>query len=222
MQEDKILIDVDTILDLRIASVSVANPDWATKLIDSGKYHSRITDNFEDIVPEIKLSDKNLSWDDIKSCVYITNVVDRLMDHIDNCKAAQTSVAIDQDVVVTLNTFSLPMTDEEASMLKGVLSDALKGTKVKLCNLSPEMITPQLLNCNYTQYILYDIDKWMTANAKALSEAPMPTFEFVAPANVVGDAFINVNVAMELARKSIAPYVELTLLPLSEFSLIKS
>lgn len=52
---------------------------------------------------------------------------------------------------------------------------------LQIVRLSPEELTPQYLNGNYTQMYVRDIRPWFTAQAEMLSKYSIPLFTIVAP-----------------------------------------
>lgn len=224
MLNDTILIDLDALLDRRIAAINAVYPDIALRAMETQGYFKRTNDDFSSLDARLKgFNVMDVDINRIKDDVYPTNVANMLADHASNCRVAGFASIMIQEVNITVNCSGWNMVEEERlAMAKGLIG--MLGTdKIQVVELSDDELMPLKLKASYTKYITYDVDAWMLRASTSLRDNPIPSVEILAPYRVIKENVQGMShqEIVESTRTSLAPFVTLTLLPLEHFSLLK-
>lgn len=173
----RILLDLDAVLDTRIALVAQLYPGAAAKLID-GKYGFRLTDELSTFAPEID--------DAVFAAAYAARTADLVVDarptaitpHLNRTIAAMALAHAEgaptaARVHLDLNVWPYEFTDE-VSLAIGRAIMARTGTEVTvdIVNIPPERITIEAILAEQWRVLyIYDWRGWYT---KAISTSSMP------------------------------------------------
>lgn len=223
MLTDSVLIDLDALLDRRIACANVVSPELANLMVTSPLYFSRVNDGLCKLFPGLPSDWHKADINKVKQCVAPTNITTMLADHAISCKVAAFQNIFSQELKVTVNCSGWEMDEEELSIMAATLKEALGCGKVEVVNLDEGYNSPINLKANHTVYITYDLDAWMTKYAYDLKAYPIPSVSIVAPYKQLTDlpSGTTHQMAVQATTVSLAPYITLNILPLEEFSLIK-
>lgn len=194
-----IVIDLDALLDTRLALISLLDAEWAAKVTsnqqDFNVYANRIDDEFEflnlgkggfketwrtrvtDLLP-ISMATA-LTYD-------LKNIIVELIGN------ASMNPAMVSGIEITVNLW--PYTDLSDVEIKGIVDaiDVHVGQLVDIKTIckSPQELTPRFFKDNdYVAYFTYDLEAWLNCQYNVvgvdLEAAKMPRFSVVAPFIVV-------------------------------------
>ncbi len=222
---DTIYVELDCLLDTRIATLSLIDSKAAVKVSTSGKYHDRLRDTFSDIIKgfdDAVYEDayKNRTKEVLQSTPVPTSIFFRIRNFIKECRNVADASPMPQRIAVKVNTAPYKLNEAEASILLETLQNSF--TEVSLCMSGLFLMTPGIIKSNYTQIVIYDFDTWLNMHVKDLEKCPIPQVQFLSPiiANngIEKEKAIRAGLPAKAARYSLAGHLELEYLPLKDFS----
>ena len=182
----RILVELDAILDTRLATVARIKPEAAVALVEHRDYYSRKYDNFEEItgIPHEEYLEAYRKRDKetlkISCHSHALIMLWEMTEHLHEMMRLTPEV---DSVMVDINTYPYDLTaDEIEDICTSVQIHCFPGTAVVSSNYSPIQISPLKLKRDYNAYILYNFDPWYSTNAPLLVQLPMPRVTIFAPA----------------------------------------
>lgn len=188
MEQQTILVDLDSLLDTRIATLSRINDKAAAALL-RGDYRTRTTDNFEE------LCDKAIDNEEYQALYQKrdketlmlarpTEMTFILKDLVEKLETQKIDAPFAERIVVELNLYPYSeLTEEERhSMTLTVGAFTSPETVVKYCYLSPEELTPGVIKRNYDAVIHYGFNEWFKLHQEELKTVLTPSVVFFSPA----------------------------------------
>lgn len=186
--DQNILCEIDALLDTRLPSVARVKPEAAKLLVTSKEYWERLSDDFETHTKGMirnkwykeryEARDKDTLRGALATnmCLSLTKIFAELCDQRINSPLVS-------DVKLTINFYPYVLTDEEKEAYLTSIS-VFTNNEVLLEHvwLSPKEITPHFLEADYSAYILYDFNDWMSAQLKRFYDKGIPTVTVFAPA----------------------------------------
>jgi hypothetical protein len=181
-----ILVDLDAILDTRLATLSKINQQAGLKALWSSEYYTRNTNDFSKICG-ISAADFETAWsardvDTLKRSLP-TGAIPALrimMDDLDR-QSATTPFAV--SIRLVLNVFPYRLAPAEAEAMAEVMG-AYSGVgreNVDVVFKSWHELTPSMIKNNYSGLILYNYREWMEIQQYAFEHARMPEITVLAP-----------------------------------------
>lgn len=166
-EEYSILIELDMILDTRLAILADMNFDWVEKHLDEG-YRNRLSDHWTDIDDGIDVEKYNQIYENrdrfVMSRAKITGMIALLVDMLDEYEnEILYGKSPLQKVNLVVNTYPYQLTVLEERQLLQCLTEYL-GTiiTVRLISLSIEETgIKNLKHLGFDQYIMYDFNRWV-------------------------------------------------------------
>lgn len=223
----RVYVDMDSILDTRLALVNKMNPNLATMLIKSKRYFSRTSDNFSNIIKAIdqkkynELWDKR-KWDDIKKAVYQTGVVEHLTDLSGAIIEDSVRQPFRQGTAITLNTWPYSIDAEGKDYLKKFLELAT-AAEVNIVHIPIDFQTPEYFKSNYEYLFMYDFHKWLEIHIEGLKEKPMGEVTLSVPLLVARNKSpgkkYNIDQDREFMENEFRSHVQLQHVPICQFSM---
>lgn len=233
--DQHILCELDALVDTRLPSLALVNPEAAAKMVND-YYWQRLSDDFAKytggmVTNEAYLeSYANRNVDTLRGalatnmCLSLTGMFARLCDQ-------RINTPLVHDVKLTINFYPYLLDREEIEMYLTSLA-VFTNNEVKLSDvwLAPEAITPNLLDADYSAYILYDYDHWMGLHEQSFHSKVIPRVTVFAPArSAIGDFTeeditlpgIGVVSPFEMLEFTNKLYMNLQLLNISQFSPIR-
>lgn len=229
----KVLVEMDCLLDTRIATISLLNSEVAKNLLFP-EYRKRPTDNFEKLTKGL-ISDedfKNKYYDRDVETLKVSNPtgVLRLLHEISNVVGAQRVTQPDVDhLVVEINLHPYKLNKEEQEVLVNSVGSYLyPETEIRIVSIENKDLTPERIRDSWDCLIIYDFDYWFTAHAEGLNATPIPRNLMYAPALYIEepseDKFNRQNVdgvsLFSLLEMSLVANLNLEFLPVEVFSLL--
>lgn len=160
---DIILIDIDTLLDSRMGTMDVLNPEWAEKLSKSD-YRHRLSDDFNMFVPEVNMAEfkKAYAQRDWRSLAHAapTEFSADLNRILDELLFDPKRLNPDATTEIHVNVYPYDLTDEEKIAMVESLHE-ITGTifYIKLVNIPPYSITFEVIKAsNWVAIFTYDLN----------------------------------------------------------------
>lgn len=170
--KSKILVDLDSILDTRIATIAKISDELAVSVL-SNNYHTRTQDVFDhvDMDRYIELY-KNRDVDTLKLST-ITNMVPVL---------ARLSYLLTQEAIykpyhsgpeITINTYPYRLSEAAANQFVLSLNAWMdEYTPISTTMINPAVLTPAACD-EYSLLIMYDPSVWLSENLELLMKKPI-------------------------------------------------
>lgn len=189
----KILIELDALLDTRLAAIAHISEDLADKVINSGymKYE-RLSDEMElyyegvdgDLYSSIYKQRGELG---LCKKAFVTNMLFKLdgivRDHELKALAGNPETG---NVEIDLNIYPYKLTQEEATELSSLVErDVGIVAKVNIVNIPYNKINFAFINqCKYTMLVFYNFNQWLYESLDGVKDRPIgtPSVIVVAPA----------------------------------------
>lgn len=167
VEKQVILLDIDMLLDTRLAVLSELNFEWVKKNLDNG-YRYRLSDHWDDVDVGIDQQAYDAIYSNRNKIILhnarMTNIMYMLLDLIRNYEHELLSTnTMLSEVVLVINIHPYDLTDEECYRLLQCLTEYL-GEMIKLRIINKpieELSIHYMVSLGYTQFIVYDISKWL-------------------------------------------------------------
>lgn len=165
----QLLIELDALLDTRIATVRRIDPTVAEQLLENPNYRNRVSDELNYIDSRIDLLSYNTAYIkrdmetlDYSKATLLVGYIVRLISKLQMVIDANNPELKDIDVVV--NHYPYKLTEDEKNfIIAGVSSMIGLSDNVSLVNLEPKDINLEYLKNNKVlAYIVYDFNLWST------------------------------------------------------------
>jgi len=234
----RILVELDCLLDTRLAVLNALSKVATTRITEDGSYWSRESDNFEELTQGV-----------IRNAEFITayakrnketlkrsrpTLITKLLHTISREVEAQKLSAPDVDSLkIDVNVYPYKLTADELRVLStAVMCYGGLETEVTSVSVSLAELTPLAIKKQWDGVILYDFDKWFTCNAELLNSTPIPRHLMFAPALYIKpvekseDVQITSSQGMTInpftaVEMGLVAHLTLELLRAEEFSLVR-
>jgi len=223
---DNLLVDLDCIWDTRIPILNRIDRQSSDTILKENTYHTRISDLFSDLVPDFDNSSFLKAYmertvEDIKGQVLPTNMLVQIQDHIYSCVSTRDKSPVKQYVNITVNLYPYKFSDAEKEVILSAMQDSFKGAEsVNIVSIPQQFLNPKSVS-QYTQYITYEVDEWLSMHGEELKENKMPRFMLSGPIKAIkprAEEEIDLRDAVTGSKMFLAEHLELNLLPLKDFS----
>lgn len=182
----RILIDLDSILDTRYGVLFKHNALAAAQALKDKQYYSRLNNDFTwlgamDVVTFQKLFDER-DWEVLKDSPP-TGFIFALRTMIDDLADQRKNSPFADECILTVNTFPYELHPAEATemakligVFTGLGEKRIQMVSIPLANLSPLMVKQQ-----FTGMIIYNFREWMELQQDAFLRHNMPQIVVLAP-----------------------------------------
>lgn len=172
LPKQKILIELDCLLDTRIGTVASISQELATSVLNNG-YHERHEDKYPDVVPEqFKTLYAQRNLDTLKMSTITTFMP--LLRHLCNLIEEEAiSRPYHSGPEVTVNLYPYELSAEDSKAILGAISKWL-GHKVpiSLVRYAPSELRP--IYCkDYSLIVMYNPTDWFNLNLEELMKKPL-------------------------------------------------
>lgn len=224
-----ILFGIDEILDVRIGAIAEHDSELASRILNSGRYHSRSYDEFVGLKDtEFQEIYQKRTADTLPFCLP-TNVSIFLERVVKDALVADANSDGGDPLVFHFNTYPYDLLDEEIEMmLQAIRVYTLGYGEVKAVRYEIKDLTPAFLKANFDMVIMYDYGKLLTAHDGLFVKTPCPEVSFIVPMIYMGGKPTK-EVILELSkighspfeatRLALAKYLCLRIQPVSLFSI---
>lgn len=181
--DDNIYLPLDAILDTRMGTLAKMGTEHAVRVLNTGKYHNRVSDIFEGVNKEdFREAYANRDIVTLKLSV-VTNLVYFLRRII---KDSLISSVINQKVekiCFTVNVYPYDFEDVDlVEMLVGCIRFHTYSTAtVKIISVPEKELTPEFCGRNFQIMIMYDWVNWVDKHRKFFETKGIPGTSLVVP-----------------------------------------
>jgi hypothetical protein len=180
---ENIYLDLDAILDTRLGTLSVMGDEHPIKVLASGKYHSRMSDEFEGVsVQAFREAYAKRDIDTLKRSV-LTNVTFFLRRLV---KDSLVSAVMNQRVekmCFTVNVY--PYDFDDPSLVEMLIAcirfHTYSTSNVQVVSIPDEELTPEFVSKNYQIMIRYNWVDWVSKHKQFFEQRGIPSVTVVVP-----------------------------------------
>lgn len=156
--------ELDALLDTRLGTIARISQEAAERVLLSGGYHKRDSDNFAEVDMQVyrdlysKRNVETLKVSTATKAVFLLNTLVRYLKE-------QATVRPYHDAAkVVINTFPYELSEEEKAELGTVIATWTSGlAPVELVYMSPQQLTPLYVKQHaYSSMLMYEYDPWMS------------------------------------------------------------
>lgn len=179
---ETIYIDLDCLLDTRLATLGMLSEDAATNALNN-KYHERESDFFKGIdLEEYKILYKNRNVMTLKNSM-CTNAVFLLRKLINDITEQSITMPYYDGVKIIINTYPYELSNKEkVNIEKSVRAWVRNMAPVDSISISKKNLTPYLCKSNFSMLIMYEYAEWLDLQAKEFENIKLPDRYLFAPA----------------------------------------
>lgn len=181
--DDNIYFPLEAILDLRMGTLAKISPDLAVKVLNTGSYHKRITDNFEGVDKEVyRKAYAERDLDTLKMSV-VTNLVFFLRRIIKDSLISSVMNQRVEKLCFTVNVYPFDFSDPGLveMLINCIRFHTYSTSSVKIVSISDEELTPEFCGQNFQIMILYDWVNWVDKHRKFFETRGIPGTAIVVP-----------------------------------------
>lgn len=229
------LVELDTLLDTRIATVSLMDPKAAVALLKNG-YRDRQIDDFSALTDGVinnadyRLAYENRDVETLKES-RCTAMVLLLKDLVDKIEVQRIDTPFTERVVVEVNIHPYKLTSVESdALVTAVMAYTGLETEVKVVDHTLSQLTPTAIKDRWDAVILYDFNEWFRIHCETLKTVKLPANLMFAPALYLKEVPKEEDVAVEglegvgpfaLLEMSMVERLKLELIEPRHFSLVE-
>lgn len=184
--QQKILAELDALVDTRMGTIIQLSPEEAIRLMTSGEYYSRTMDEFgceaftqEQYVERYRTRDIYTLQHSL--CAQVMKLLHHMVNQLE-LMAIYTPFVERVKLEVNTYPYELP-TDVKEAYVQAIEAYTGPTTKVEMVHYSPEDLSPRNIRTHeWTGLILYDFDNWFTLHGERLPNCPLHDITFITPA----------------------------------------
>lgn len=190
-QVARILVDLDALLDTRLGTMHLIDPDKAKALVVDDRYYLRLKDDFSDIVGvDAATFAEHYAKRDVSTLQHsvVTNIAFVLAELVHKLEVRRSEIPNAPKPMVQLNIWPYQLNDHEREMMtNAVLCFSGIETRVDVVTIPPERLTMTMLRKSYAMVIMYDYVTWTRLHMTEMQSVQAPTVTLFVPALAAGD-----------------------------------
>lgn len=181
------LIDINLLLDTRLAVLARLDPSAANTIGRSEWYRNRDTDNFEAVSEGvIKNDDFKAMYNkfEIETLVngLMTDFIYILRKEVEEIIPTMEIKGIDHVITFDVNVYPYELLPEEKEVIRRSIARYVSTpAKINVVSTAYHLLTPKLLDNNYDMMALYNYEDWLKYHQDELHANPMIEFTIFHP-----------------------------------------
>lgn len=218
----RLLVDLDCLLDTRIATVAKIHPEASRELLGT-EYLNRDIDDFELLTKGLVSNEsyKEAYAKRDKETLLLARPT-KILKLLNEMSIDLEKLVIDTPFIkefkIVINYYPYELNDKEQEELIEVLYEFVtSSTRIELISKPLEEVTPSLIKSKYDAFIIYEFDKWFSYHQDVFNTLLMPTKVIFAPALYIKKP--TEEELNELAESNLTPFSSLELSVIERFSL---
>lgn len=222
-QKSRILLEIDSIFDMRLATLAVMGKDKVMSAL-KGNYFERASDVFNGVdYDEFKTAyaKRDKSYLRFASQTPVIKLAhDFALTTLENVNNSPFHF----DPVIMINIYPYVLSEPEIEIIVKSLAQVTNGiADIEAVNMRYEEITPLYLKLNLSMMVIYEFDKWLETHSVtgAWLKHTAPDVSVLAPRISMiktGRDFTADNAAFDTLIETVRPFVDLKLLRSDVFS----
>lgn len=178
------LIELDALLDTRLATVSFLDPQHVSTLLRT-TYHTRDNDQFQSKLFSVLEYQQAYANRNVQTTMAAgpTGLHQLMSETIQIDISERDAVAGPYVMDVDVNTYPYRLQPDEQEVLTAVMLDLFPlARSIKVFYLDPKVITPMFLKTgNYTYVVMYDYQNWLNLHVPAFEHTSIPRVTLIGP-----------------------------------------
>lgn len=182
----KVLVDLDAILDTRLATLASIDMDIANEVGQSPAYLNRYCDYLSKV--DKRIDDKHFRDRYLKRNASIlpfslmTDVIHLLCIGFKDMLPAIYRGISPKDTSLEVNTYPYKLDEKTKQLIEAaILYHIPYEIAVKMVYIDNYALTPQLLRSTYQEWYTYDIEPWIVIHTEAILARPFTKVQIVLP-----------------------------------------
>ncbi len=185
---NNILVDIDSLLDTRLALAMFLDEKSVSEYVKSKKYYNRVKDNYGDISYDIFKPLYKLRNKKILEFAIPTLLIDLIKKHYGDIVTDIKNIE-NNKVTIFLNIYPYDFNITEQDIIKKIISDKIPSVNIKIVSMSLLELQPLWIKENISTVFMYDTLEWLELHTAItnLINTPLLDTLFIAPAIVTGN-----------------------------------
>ena len=225
-----ILVDLDVLLDTRLATLFELDPENVKYVFDSDHYFRRVQDSFPKVDKETfraKYDSRNVSW--LKNAPQ-TPIVALVQEFVINTIKQEASTPFGALPKVYLNIAPYQLSEVAENKLIKTFAVLTNGRcDIELVSYNVEDLHPRLVKEKFSVMVMYDYYKWIehfSAN-EVFKKVTCPEVSLIGPqlyferlptSQELKQAELNKLTIFQATERFASPFINLCLIPVKDFS----
>lgn len=190
-QRRTIMVDLDTLLDTRLALLFYLDNEAGTlKGFTTAlrkEYATRTSDQWLEEISQLPKGEWQRLWStrqtlDLLPLGRQTYSIKAILDYINDNVNQQIKPTRGDEYDLLINTYPYRLDDESAELICQMLDEQLVILgDIHTCHMSYDKLTPTYVKDNLDSLWLYDYGKWLDLHMPYLVENPRPTIQLMCP-----------------------------------------
>ena len=222
MMNKNIYTDIDTIFDTRIALAYLLDSKNITEFIKSGSYKNRVKDNYNNISYDIFQALYKVRNKKILEFALFSNILANIREQYGISVTDITTVELNSNVVLYLNTYPYDLTVEEQDNISSILIALLPNIKIKILNIKYSEIEPEWIKKNVSCMFMYDGIEWLESKVADTTLITTPLIDIMLVVPLLSNSELSSKkINSELVNnlyKLTSSLIELVVLPANNFT----
>lgn len=236
MQKNRILIELDCLLDTRLGTAFMLNDSSVLELVDNG-YQFRVSDELDRFTTKFTNEEYTKAYKERTTAVLVYSQPTSYYLSLHELTSLSLDIASGGDpeaneTEVIINTFPYDLEAYELEVLASSIGvNCAKGTKVSILNLDYKALSPkEILNMNIGEFVCYNLQSWIDSIEDTEVLKGAPELILTTPALLKSKAEYETNKSIEiegfstnnpfeLLKITYAPYFNFNFTDVSLFSL---
>lgn len=187
MEQQRILVELDCLIDTRIGTLSMLNEAAAAKLFGP-KYWGRLDDDFEYLTEGAVTNEayrKAYNERGLESLMRgtLTGMTLLLNGMVSNLESLRINTPFVDAVVVEVNIYPYLLTEEQCELyVTAILAYTGMETPVRIVRYAPQELSPSIIKARWEAVIMYDFDAWITLHWSSLLTYRIPKHSLITAA----------------------------------------
>lgn len=188
MAGDRLLVDLDSILDFRLSTMAILNDEYASTLIGNPKYIDRTRDDEFYLAGGISHTEYLMTYAnrgiDFKHHVAKPTGIFMLLGKIISERLVRSEAPLsERKFYIEINVYPFRLSEEACRSIANAVAIYLDTQLyIETVSYSPTQLTPSLVRDTYSDVVLYDFNEWYVANHLTIPGIFMPEVRFHTPA----------------------------------------
>jgi len=182
------LVELDAILDTRLAMAYLLDKTSVEKITTDGSYYTRIKDNYGYISKDIFTAFYKRRTKDLLTLGLPTPIFDILKEHYGEIITDEINDEYEEDILIYVNIYPYNLNEDEKNNIIKSVQLVVPKSKVKTISLSKKELTPDWIDHNVGTLIMYEGLDWLDYHMSNnnLIKKPLLTTLLISPAISTG------------------------------------
>jgi hypothetical protein len=179
-----IYVELDVLLDTRLGTLARIGQDVAARILGTGSYHTRQSDDFEGVSKD-QFQELYSARDTLTLAHSTVTGAILWLKRLAGVLADQAIERPYHDgIQIVVNTYPYQLTSEEQGQMVEAIAAWIRTTvttKVELVSIATKDLTPLHCKSSYAMMMIYDYQLWMETHSDAFKQHRLPEVTLFGP-----------------------------------------